>query len=74
MVARPLTPVVRDDFDDVDDGLDVARLDDLSHLRPEVRAAIELAEENIRTGKARLVPRAEMEAALGEIGRQRAAR
>jgi hypothetical protein len=71
VAARPLNLPVQDD---ADDGLDVAPLEDLSHLRPEVRAAIELAEENIRTGRARLVPHAQMHAALEEIGRQRAAR
>jgi hypothetical protein len=65
VAAHPLMPV-----EDVDDGLDVAPLDDLSELRPEVRAAIEQAEENIRTGKARLIPHGQMQRALEEIGRQ----
>jgi hypothetical protein len=43
VAARPLNLPVRDDVDDIDDGLDVAPLEDLSNLRPEVRAAIELA-------------------------------
>jgi hypothetical protein len=59
--ANPLPPLL-------DDDLDVFSLDDLSHLSPELCAAIEAAELEGRAG--RVVPQAKIHAGIEEMRRQ----
>jgi hypothetical protein len=54
-----------------DDDLDVAPLGSLAHLPPEIRAAIEGAEQRLAAGTAQLVAHADVPRALEEIRQTR---